>query len=185
MFNDRSLELEVRGYLAGLPLNDPVWDVNDALLCTFFYFPHFRQYICPPWEVFKSTKGIFTLAKKNQEKKNLIATQKEWRGFVNINLTESELEEFDRWKAQADWLGLLTEMVENGYSVTVKWDTYSRSFMSSLKYQYRGHTNTGLCITSRGLDIEDVLAMAIFKHYVYCEENWDQYFKSPTGMSRG
>ncbi len=84
--------------------------------------------------------------------------------WVIDNLTKEQLEVHDKkpYEAEAILENILS-MVDAGFRVTCKYDTFSKSYMASATCSELGYDNSGLAIAARGADIQDCLSITIFK----------------------
>jgi len=92
--------------------------------------------------------------------------------FVNRELTTEETEAFRGWRqAEEDVFTELTELVEGGYRVTVKYDDYSSSCAAFI-FPGPESENSGLCLTGRGGNAYRALAEVVFKHVYVFKGAW-------------
>jgi hypothetical protein len=115
-------------------------------------------------------------------KKKKDSVRAPWRGFVNINLSVADKPEVDKYSKQKNVSleSLLETFVNSGHSFSIKYDSTNDCFMCAMKCDETDNGNAGLCITSRGGSVMDVLWLSMYKHFVYCETDWEQYFTGGT-----
>jgi len=85
--------------------------------------------------------------------------------FVQYELDEAEAAQCKAWVLSEEdaWNGVLS-MVDEGYSISLKYDTYSSSYACFV--QVRGddaHINAGLILTGRGSSPYKAVKQALFK----------------------
>jgi hypothetical protein len=112
-------------------------------------------------------KGAYVMAKSPPSSKRAPA-------WVNRNLTEDELKQFDAdvpsIRSLMDSASLL---VERGYRITFGWDDRSNCAIACLFAPDEDDNNAGLAISARSKDAEEAWALLFFKHYVIFDEVWD------------
>ncbi len=85
--------------------------------------------------------------------------------WVIDNLTTEQLEMHDKSPLNAEAvLKNVLLMVDAGFRVTCKYDSYSKSYMASATCSELGLDNSGLAIAARGSDIQDCLSIVVFKY---------------------
>lgn len=73
-----------------------------------------------------------------------------FRGYINLNLSDEQKENFTSWFAgSSPWERLETE-VSSGVNISLKRDNKSGGFIASATQRSRGSVNAGLVVTARG-----------------------------------
>lgn len=95
--------------------------------------------------------------------------------FVNISLTSGDIEAIQQMELSAEDIYLeLERLSENGYKVSLSYDTANNCGISSITGQ-RGcvpETNEKKCITSRGPDTRSSVLAMLYKLQVYCVDGY-------------
>lgn len=106
--------------------------------------------------------------------------------WVNRNLSESEKQDHDEKKPKAadlfkDMLGLCNQ----GYNLSVKWDSYSKCFQASLLPYSPQCPNAGYGLSARAVTPERAVSLLLYKHFVVLEENWVAHYQAPVSSFEG
>jgi len=84
--------------------------------------------------------------------------------WVIDNLTPEQLITHDKKPYKADQIfEELLQMVDSGFRVTIKYDTFSKSYMASATCMEHGHDNSGLALSNRGNDVVDCFSIMLYK----------------------
>ena len=92
--------------------------------------------------------------------------------FINYELSSEQSRACSEWRQDADnVMNLLSEMVENGYKITQKWDGNNNC---PVCYVFPGPDteNSGFILTGRGSTAFRAVAQAIYKHYEVFHGDW-------------
>lgn len=106
-----------------------------------------------------------------------MAKKKEQVSFDDIvwvinNLPPKDLEVIDDMELDIEHINnFLTEIVENGFSVSFKWDDYSDCHSITLICREKGFNNTGYAFSARGEDFKHCVAIAMYKYFEVAKEN--------------
>jgi len=86
--------------------------------------------------------------------------------FVNYELDLAEQAECKGWDVPSDDLWKeVSALVDDGYSVSVKFDTFSEAYASFVRGgNTDGDPNSGLVLTGRGSTPAKAIKQAVFKH---------------------
>lgn len=90
------------------------------------------------------------------------AGQAEWRGYINVQLSDDDKAQFDEWMRGDDPWETLTEAALAGVVCSVKRDGEKRTFLASLTQRNAGSVNAGLCVTARGKSAGVALFRCVF-----------------------
>lgn len=103
----------------------------------------------------------------------------EWRGFVNYSYTKSDVNPFQAWYDDADnFQSELATALEQGYKLTVKYDSGANCFMAGLFCENPALPNVGLLLTQRSSDWYKAIAKALYCHTHVFKAVW------PTNVKR-
>lgn len=92
--------------------------------------------------------------------------------FVNYELDKEQTDEYRVWRQDQELVySILTEMLEGGYRVSLKFDTYSSSCAAFI-IPDNDSENYGLLLTGRGGNPYRALSEAVFKHEIVFGRTW-------------
>ena len=96
--------------------------------------------------------------------------------FIQYELDKASQSACKAWEVTSDALvDAIDRLADDGYRVTVKWDTYSASFMCSLQQIHDDGRNKGYILTGRGSTGCKALKQVLFKHYTVMQEDWQEF----------
>lgn len=95
--------------------------------------------------------------------------------FVNYDLTPDDKTAFKDWFHEnlADVWDFVDKLLDGGYHVSIKWDTYNSCYGAFLICKSQTSPNRGCILTGRGKTSLSALMGALYRHYVIFEEAWD------------
>lgn len=104
--------------------------------------------------------------------------------WVIDNLDKKQLELHDKKPSSPEEvMHSITEMIEDSFKVSMRWDTYSKSFLVTAVCDDAAATNAGLAISARGDDIVDASSIMVFKYFVIANRDLRGFAdKVPTGV---
>lgn len=91
-----------------------------------------------------------------------VADEAEFRGFLNVNLTDAQKSTFDKWCEGTGAWETLHGMVGNGVVVSVKTDARGGGFIASATQRRADSPNAGLCVTARAGEPPKALLRLLF-----------------------
>lgn len=102
---------------------------------------------------------------------------KDWQqfDFVEVRLNEEEKTDFKkRYSSEADkLLGMVDEIVKNGYKISSSYDTTNNCIIVALTCKEPNSPNFNYVMTSRAGEVWEATALAMYKHYFCCDdEDW-------------
>jgi hypothetical protein len=101
----------------------------------------------------------------------------EWKGYVNLSLSEEQKAGFGVWAADTDiWENAVPTLIERGYVLSVAYDDYNQSVVAGLYCVNVADENAGWKLTARGEYPDVALARLIYIHLVLLEGNWSDSF---------
>ncbi len=85
--------------------------------------------------------------------------------FANVRLSEQQKGDFQEWvdKNAKDFLQFQTDLLVEGWKLSIKADLQNACFMVSHTCGAEKHQNYNICLTSRSEDWEEALWMNIYK----------------------
>ncbi len=104
--------------------------------------------------------------------------------WVIDNLSNDELAMHDKEPMKAeDGVLKLSELVELGFKVSVKWDDYNDCMMISAVCDDKRYDNAGLAVSARGDDLIDCVSILVFKVFVVADSDLRGFAdKKPKGV---
>lgn len=98
----------------------------------------------------------------------------EWKGYHKINLTKEQNELFeDQYISRAVPFTDFDILVNNGYKLSVSWDSYNHGVSASLYAQDKKMEWAGYTLSAWAGDAETALKLLLFKHYVVANQQWE------------
>lgn len=86
----------------------------------------------------------------------------DWRGYINVTLTEAQKAELADWQAGGlPWV-TLDDAARSGCVVSVKFEDGRGNFLASVTQRNAASVNAGLCITARGREAGIALMRVLF-----------------------
>lgn len=85
-----------------------------------------------------------------------------WRGYINVNLSVQQKQQFDDWVRTGEPWDVFGEAVSSGCVVSVKFDSGTSACLASVTQRNAGHVNAGLCVTARGRSPDVALFRVLF-----------------------
>ncbi len=96
--------------------------------------------------------------------------------FVQYELDKAAQASCKAWNVSADaLLQSVLGLAEQGYSVTLKWDTYSQAHSAFMRLAGGTGPNEGLILTGRGSTPEKALKQLMYKHFEVMHEAWEDF----------
>ena len=86
----------------------------------------------------------------------------EFRGYVNLNLSEDEKERYPAWAASGAYWEALEGFTEAGVNLSLKRERKTGGFLASGTQRAADSPNAGLCVTARGRDASTALGRLLF-----------------------
>jgi len=118
------------------------------------------------------------MAKKPLSRKSS-TTSPDFRGFININLTDEDRAIIKSTKYDlADWVVDLDKWIDNGFKFTFSADGYNHCFQVIATRQDKDHEDAGIMLAGRGST-----AIKAFKQWIYIqtrligESSWTENLK--------
>jgi hypothetical protein len=97
-----------------------------------------------------------------------------FRGFVNVNLTAEEKEEFHPWSEDKDLGKLLSDVCLMSYVVSVKEDKKNTCFSAAVTDRNPDSVNAGLCINMRADEPVVALWRLMYVLYAILPGDWEK-----------
>lgn len=95
--------------------------------------------------------------------------------FVNYELTKEEREALKALPAWSeDWDSWLDRASDAGYSITLKFDAFSKAFSAFMSVREVSHPNYGAILTGRGSTQLKALRQVLYKHWALAQEEWNR-----------
>jgi hypothetical protein len=96
-----------------------------------------------------------------------------FRGFIDLPLTDAQLDAQKRWDVSDDALldGLL-KFTEEGYAVKFRWDSYNECHQATATPVDSAHSYAGWYLTGRGSAPIKALKQLLWLHYHVLDALW-------------
>jgi len=95
--------------------------------------------------------------------------------FINLELDADQRSEFKAFRVDVESINdALSEMVEDGYKITVRYDDRNECH-AAFAFAPDGHDNAGYILTGRAGTGLYAVAELLFKHAVVMGRNWPAY----------
>jgi len=78
--------------------------------------------------------------------------QAEFRGYINLALSEEEKKAYSKWADPAAVFAVFAAAVSDGVNISVKPDVRGDGYMSSATQRRETSVNAGICVTARASD---------------------------------
>lgn len=86
----------------------------------------------------------------------------EWRGYINVSLSEDDKRQFEVWSMEGDPWEVMTEAVRDGVVLTVKLSPGNSGFLASATQRRTDSVNAGLAVTARANEPWKALVRVLF-----------------------
>lgn len=118
----------------------------------------------------QALEAVMGSAKKGAEKDKPFV----FKGFVNVNLTSQQKEQFRAWDYDdATAVDLMEGLLRNGYKCSGSWDSKFSAFIVTLTCKEPGDANYGLAMSGRAATLREAEAVTVFKHFAVLEQVWE------------
>lgn len=92
--------------------------------------------------------------------------------FLNVELSVEQTAEFKAFRKEVDAINsVLTEMLEDGYKLTCRYDDYNECY-ACFAFAPDEHDNAGYILTGRGGSGLSAVAELLYKHSEVLGRNW-------------
>jgi len=103
----------------------------------------------------------------------------EFRGFVNIDLSEHDKAEFEVWWLTADIAAEFDVRCRQGIGLSLKYDAAGTCFQATGTQRDAGSANAGLAVSMRASDASKALARLLFVLSLLGAEDWTKRGQAP------
>lgn len=129
-------------------------------------------------------EGEIVMATKS--KKQPAFERAEWKGFLDVRLTDAQLEEADAWKCSPlQMLEGVHVLAMEGYKLTVSYSAQAGCSTATLMAGTQQGTASGYAVSARGENSADALKLLLFKHHFVLERDWTKLLTQPPAKKRG
>jgi len=112
----------------------------------------------------------------------------EWGGFAQVNVGESEREQFDLWLSgiNTQWWAILQDELAAGLKLTLVWDGANDCFIASLtgRPDIDGQRPWTTCLSARAGEMDTALALLTYKHTEVTGGDWSDWLINGTKTKR-
>lgn len=118
---------------------------------------------------------------KGKKRANTGGYGQDWKGFVDITLSDKDRELMAGWAASGEWepFEALDALLGGGYKVSLAVHPASGSVIATLTCRAEDDPNFGYALSAFGPDPEGALMCVSYKHFVMCESG--AWLNSPAG----
>lgn len=110
----------------------------------------------------------------------------EWQGFLECRLTEEQLAELDNQKPKpAEIWAAVDEMILSDYRFTLSYNKNLKLASVTVIDDSKERKTGGYALSSADSDGALALKMAVYKHYVVLDKNWEQLLSVEPKVRRG
>lgn len=118
----------------------------------------------------KATKGKGTSKGTTEKSYNA-----EFKGFVNVELSETDKATFGKWSEQVDFWQVVQFFIDDGNVFSLKVDQRSGGYSAAATQRRDDSVNAGLCINMRAGTAVKALMRLVFVLSTVVGENWALY----------
>lgn len=106
-----------------------------------------------------------------------VPSDAEWGGFINIRLEDEDKAKFDLWWSEhrTDAWSAFDDMLGEGMKVSLAYDAENECYICSLTGNGWKDSVKRWCMTTRAGTMDEVIALAMWKHYVLSDGDWGDY----------
>lgn len=96
--------------------------------------------------------------------------------FIQYELDEVLSKTCKDWSVnEGELFDAIERLVDSGYTLSVKHDTYNDCPSAFLRQTEEGGPNFGYILTGRGSTARKAVKQLLFKHYTVMEERWQEF----------
>lgn len=109
-----------------------------------------------------------------------------FKGYANCSLTAERKRLYEEWDCDFEKvLDMLSDVVLADYRVGLSVMNNGATVQVALTCRAKGHADAGYCMTSRAPTWHDALRVAMWKHFIVAEENWEPFKGGDEGQEWG
>lgn len=109
-------------------------------------------------------------AKKGNRKSNPKGGSYEFKGFVNLKLTDADKEHIRTALEEQNTIEeTLSPLIEDGYKISLRYDASNKCYLAAASPTDNEHTNAGYTLSARGPSLEGAVAALYYKINVIAE----------------
>ena len=104
--------------------------------------------------------------------------------FINHYFTDDDKSKFKAWATSvaASLWELIDKLTDDGYSLTVKFDSYTDAYACFIQTRDEKSSNYGYILTGRSRSGSMAIFAALYRHYVLFEADWPSETVRKGGM---
>jgi len=108
--------------------------------------------------------------------------ESEWGGFINIHLNDTDRSAFHQWTETTgnEYFQDLDDLMGQGMKVGSSYDKINECYIVTLTGRPSADMNFRCCMTTRAGTWAEAMALAVFKHLIFCKGNWLDYLPNQT-----
>lgn len=104
-------------------------------------------------------------ANARKRRNGLTGVSGEWKGFVDLNLSDADKEHLQSWVVSDEWdgYGAIAELVERGYKLSLSPDPAHNCVVATVTGRVEGNENLGYSMSARGPSVDGAVAALAYK----------------------
>jgi hypothetical protein len=104
------------------------------------------------------------------------APKTEFKGYLNVNLTEAQDAEFEKILAEGgDHVSALIYTADEGYKVSFAEDEFNDGIVCTMYAKSTKLAWAGWTLSAWAASYEEAAALLMFKHVWICNRDWEQF----------
>lgn len=111
-----------------------------------------------------TSKGKATRPETNAAQSNHkpSTTDASFKGWVNVDLSPNDKEQFVEWQAHEDWGGIMNVHMTRGITYSVKYDADNECYLAKAFHADKEHVSGGYAVTMRARDGVTAFARCVY-----------------------
>jgi len=139
------------------------------------------------WRLFRAfAEERADMAGKSRKDERQQSDRPEWKGFLDLRLTDEQLEALDAHKPKpSELFGSVDDLIQTDYRFILSYNRRTKLASCTIMDDSPERKSAGYGLSSSDTDGIGALKMAIYKHLVLLEGNWDTLISQPPKARRG
>lgn len=110
----------------------------------------------------------------------------EWKGFLERNLTDGELEAADAWQPKPIQIfELVHALLEDGYDLSLSYNHNFKAATATIKDVRESRATGGYALSAKDDNGAAALKLVLYKHFTVLDRDWSQLLDQPKRSKRG
>lgn len=122
----------------------------------------------------KSSPSIDTPDKNVEQGKYWLTNDAPWGGFINVSINDNEKAEFHAWADEnaQHVVTMLEDLLNEGMKYGAAYDRENQCYIVTLTGGLVLGSNLRCCVTTRAGTWSEANTLAVWKHYVFVQEDY-------------